>query len=426
MKRKIKHIEEHRKSFEIEVPAADVNKRKDELFDKFSKTATVPGFRAGKAPRDLLEKHYGERVTKEVVEDLISGSYRQAVEEEGLMPLGYPHISDVNLNDKNVLSFKAEFNTRPKIEIKEYKGLALKKKKAQISDEDVDRSINSLRESTAKFKECTGRGVQIGDYIVCDSHIFVDDKPIAQKRENIWMPIEEVSYVPGVSKALVGANLNEEKEIETTLPEDFPIKEHAGKKSVFKIKVKEIKEKVLPQIDDEFAKDLGYNNLSELKDSIRKVLESQMERQIKQDLERQIIEKLLENSNFNVPSSLVDEQLKYIVEEEKGRLKKQGLKEEDLKAKDKDLADKLKPVAERQVKTMFILDEIAHEEKITVSKEELDEAFEGLARQYNQPRAKVEKYYKENDLVSNLYADIKNGKLLELLIKEAKISLASE
>ncbi len=421
MKRKIKHIEEHRKAFEIEVPEADVNKRKDELFGKLGKTATVPGFRAGKAPRDLLEKHYGERATKEVIEDLISDSYRQAVEEEGFIPLGYPHISDVKLDDKNTLSFKAEFNTRPKIEIKEYKGLALKKKKAQINEKDVERSINSLRESTAKFKECTGRPVQIGDYIVCDSHIFVDGKPIAQKRENIWMPIEEKSYVPGVSKGLVGTSLNEEKEIETTLPEDFPIKEHANKKAVFKIKVKEIKDKVLPQIDDEFAKDLGYNNLSELRDSIRKVLESQMERQIRQDLERQVIEKLLENSSFNVPSSLVDEQLKYVIEEKKGRLKKQGLKEEDLKAKDKEFADKLRPVAEREVKTMFILDEIAHKEKITVSREELDEAFEGLGRQYNQPKAKIEKYYKENDLMSNLYADIKNGKLLELLIKEAKV-----
>jgi trigger factor len=249
----------------------------------------------------------------------------------------------------------------------------------------------------------------------------VDSKPIAKKRENIWMPIEENSYVPGVSKALIGAALNEEKEIEATLPEDFPIKEHANQKAVFKIKVKEIKEKVLPQIDDEFAKDLGYNHLAELKDSIRKVLDSQVERQTRQDLERQVIEKLLEGASFNVPSSLVDEQLKYVVEEEKARLKKQGLRQEDLAAKDKELADKLRPVAERQVKTMFILDEIAHKENITVSREEMDAAFEALSRQYNQPKAKLEKYYKDNDLESNLYADIKNGKLLELLIKEAKI-----
>lgn len=421
MKKKIKHIEEHRKAFEIEVSASDVNKRKDELFGKLGKTASVPGFREGKAPRDLLEKHYGERVTKEAIEDLIADSYRQAVEEEGLTPLGYPRISEVKLDDKNVLSFKAEFNTRPKVDVKGYKGLSLKKKKVQISEEDVDRSINSLRESTAKFKECAGRPVQIGDYIVCDSHIFVDGKPIAKKRENIWMPIEENSYVPGVSKALIGAALNEEKEVEATLPEGFPVKEHANKKAVFKIKIKEIKEKVLPQIDDEFARDLGYNNLAELRDSIRKVLESQVERQTRQDLERQVIEKLLESSSFNVPSSLVDEQLKYVVEEEKARLKKQGIKEEDLAAKDKELADKLRPVAEKQVKTMFILDEIAHKENITVSREEMDTAFEALSRQYNQPKAKVEKYYKDNDLESNLYADIKNGKLLELLIKEAKV-----
>jgi trigger factor len=421
MKRKIRNIEEHRKAFEIEVPASDVNKRKNELFGRLSKTASVPGFRAGKAPRDLLEKHYGERVTKEAIEDLIADSYRQAVEEEGLIPLGYPHISEVKLDDQNILSFKAEFNTRPRIDIKGYKGLSLKKKKVQIGEEDVDRSISSLRESTAKFKECVGRPVQIGDYIVCDSHIFVDSKPIAKKRENIWMPIEENSYVPGVSKALIGAALNEEKEIEATLPEDFPIKEHANQKAVFKIKVKEIKEKVLPQIDDEFAKDLGYNNLAELNDSVKKVLESQAERQVRQDLERQVIEKLLEGAKFNVPATLVEGQLKYLVNEEKERLKKQGLEEEDINTKDKELHDKLRPVAQRQVKIMFVLDEIAHKEKITVSDEEIGEAFEGLSKQYNQPRGKVENYYKENDLIPNLTADIKNAKLMDLLIKEAEI-----
>jgi trigger factor len=421
MRKTIKHIEENRKAFEIEVSPVEVNKRKGELFEKLTKTAAVPGFRAGKAPRDLLEKHYGEKVTKEVVEDLISDSYYKALEEEGYIPLGLPEISGVKLDGESALSFRAEFNIRPKMELKEYKGLKLNKKKPEIKEEDIQKSIKTLQEANAKYKNPQERPVQIGDYIVCDSEIFIDGKAIAKKRENIWMPIEEKSAIPGLSSSLAGSSVNDEKDIEVTLPEDFQNKEYANKKAVFKIKVKEIKERSLPQIDDEFAKDLGYNSLSELNDSVKKVLQQQAERQIMISLENQVIEKLLEIADFNIPSTLVEEQLRYLVEEEKKRLSKQGLKEEELKTQDKGLQERLRPVARKQVKTMFIMDEIAHKEKIDVSQAELDEALEGIAKQYSQPKQKVEKYYNENDLISNLRADLRNGKILNLLIKEAKI-----
>ena len=421
MKKSIKHIEEHRKAFEIEVSSEEVKKRKEEMLNKAAKAASIAGFRPGKAPRDLVEKHYGERITKEVVEDLIADSYHRALEEEGIIPLGYPNISDVKLDDASTLSYKAEFNVRPKINLKEYKGLKISSKKTEIKEDDVQKSVKTIQESSAKFKEAQNRAVQIGDYIVCDSEIFVEGKAIAKKRENIWMPIEEKSYVPHLSVKLVGAVANEEREIETVLPEDFQNKECAGKKAIFKIKIKEVKEKVLPKIDDEFAKDLGYNNLLELNESLIKVLKQQAERQERHDLENQVIAKLLEKADFNVPGLLVDEQLRHLVDEEKTRLEKQGLKEDDIKAKEKELGDRLRPAAVKQVKTMFLLDEIAHKEDVQVSQEELDEALEGIARQYNQPRQKIDKYYEENDLISNLRADIRNGKILDLLIKEAEI-----
>ncbi|MDD5449122.1 MAG: trigger factor [Candidatus Omnitrophica bacterium] len=421
MKKKITHIEENRKAFDIEIPAKDVKTRKDELFNKIGKTAAVPGFRMGKAPRDLLEKHYGDRVLKEVIEDLISDSYQKAINEEGFIPLGLPDISDIKLDDSSSLSFKAEFNIRPRIELKDYKALKITKKSVEIKEKDVRESVEALRESSAKFKNAENRPVRLGDYIVCDSEILVEGKPISKKRENIWMPIEEKSYIPNLSAALMGANLNDEKEIESTIPADFSNKEYADKKAIFKIKVKEIKEKILPQIDDEFAKDLGYNNLSALEESVRKMLERQAELKTRHEMEHQVIERLLENANFTVPTSLVEEQLKYLIAEEKERLIKQGLKEPDIEAKEKELEARLRPVSEKQVKTMFILDEIAHKEKISVSSEELDETLEEIAKRHNQGKAKIEKYYKDNDLLSNLKMELRNGKILDLLIKQANI-----
>lgn len=407
MKKKVKHIEECRKAFEIEVLPAEVKRCREDWFERFGRSARVPGFRPGKAPRDLLEKHYGERVTKEVIEDLISDAYHKALEEEGFIALGLPQITDVKLDVKDTLSFKAEFDIRPKVKLGVYKGLKLNKKRIELKEDDIQKSVKALQELSARFKDVPGRAVQIGDYIVCDSEILIEGKPVGKKRENIWMLIDEKSYIPGLSKSLVGVNISEEKEIEAVLPEDFPTKEFANKKAVFKIKVKEIKEKVLPQIDDEFAKDLGYNNLSELNESVKKVLTEQAERQARNELEHQIFEKLLEGANFNVPSSLVERQREYLIEQEKERLKKQGLKEEDIQLREKELRERLGPHAEKQVKMMFIMDEIAKRENISVSDEELKE---------------LEKYYKDKELISNLYVEIRNGKILDLLIKEAEIT----
>ncbi|MCX5716172.1 MAG: trigger factor [Candidatus Omnitrophica bacterium] len=422
MKKKVKHIEECRKSIEIEVSPAEFKKHINEFYEKIQKVAAVPGFRAGKAPRDLLEKHYSERATKEVVEDLIAHSYRQALEESGFMPLGYPEVNDVKLDEANTLFFKVEFNTRPKLELKNYKGLQAKKKRAEIKDEDVEKSINSLRDANARFKTSEGRSVKIGDYIVCDSEILVEGKPIAKKRENIWMPVEEKSYVPGLSAGLAGANAGDQKEIETQLPPDFPIKGCAGKKAVFRINVKEVKEKQLPNIDDEFAKDLGYNTLAELRESVRKMLEGQAAMQARDGLENQLIEKLLSaNPDFEVPSSIINSQVEHLVEDEKKRLLKQGLKEDDIKGKEKELIEKYRPLASKQVKTMFVLNEIADKEKISASDEEVDAVLEEIAGRSRQSKEKVEKYYEDNDLLHGLRTDIINKKVLDFLIKEAKV-----
>ena len=421
MKKKVKHLEECRKAFEIEIPPAEVKSRLEECYNKIGKAAVVPGYRAGKAPRDLLEKHYGERATQEVIENLIADSYQQAVEESDFLPLGLPDITDVKLDDAKMLSFKAEFNIRPKIELKNYKGLRLNRKKVEVKEEDIDKSIKALQESNAKYKEVQDRPAKVGDYIVCDSEIFIEGKSIMKKRENIWMPVEEKSYIPNLSNALTGANRGDEKEIETVLPQDFPKKDSANKKAVFKIKIKEIKERILSQVDDGFAKDLGYNALTQLRDSVKAILENQIERQARQNLENQVLEKLLADAGFNIPSALVEKQLNYLVDEEKEKLLKQGLKEGDLKNKEQELREKLRPLAEKQVKTMFILDEIANTEKIDVSREELEGALEAIAKQYGQSKEKIEKYYKENDLISGLRLDIKHSKILELLIKEAKV-----
>ncbi|MEI8175741.1 MAG: trigger factor [Candidatus Omnitrophota bacterium] len=421
MKNKITHIEECRKSFEIEVPSADVKKKLQESIAKIAKVAAVPGFRAGKAPVDLVERHYGERATQDVIEEIIAESYHKGLEEAGFLPLGLPEISDVKLDESKTLTFKAHFNTRPVTGLKEYKGLALTRKKVEVTDDELERSITSLRESHAKFVTAAERAVRIGDYIVCDSQVSVDGKPIAKKRENVWMPVEDKSYIPGLSAALAGMKVGEEKAVDALLPEDFGAKEYAGKKALFHIKVNEIKEKAVPELNEEFSKEMGYATPDELRVSVRKLLDDQHEHHARQDMENQALDALLQELKFSVPQSFIERQAHYLVEREKEKLAGKGIKAEELKVKEKEMTEKFMPVAERQVRTMFILDEIGDREKIEASVGEVDAALEELARQYGQPLEKVREHYEKNDLISSLKTDIKHSKILEFLVAQAKV-----
>lgn len=421
-KSKTKTMEECATLFEIEVGRETIDKAFKEVYKEIEKIANIPGFRVGKAPLDMVKKQYASHAREEVLKRLVPDAYGQALKEHKVHPIGMPEITDVIFEDGKPLSFKAKVEIHPQFKIKDYKGIAVEKKKLLIKDEDVNTALQNLREINAKYGVVEGRPAKIGDYVVSDLECMVEGKPIHKKRENLWVLLDKESLVPGLHEKIAGMNKGEERDIEVTLPEKYPDKKVAGKNALYHVNVKEIKERILPNLDDEFAKDLHRDSLEALKKEVFAELEHRMRMSIEVDLENQLLNKLVSEYQFKLPPSLVKRQLAYMVEDAKEKLHQRGFPKVELDKKDKEFEEKFSDDAVRRVRVLFILDEIARIENIDVTDEDVTEAYKAIAAQTSQTEERVKEYYEKEDLVDNLKEKLREDKTIKFLLKEAKIT----
>ena len=422
MKSKIKAVEECASLLEIDVPRVDLEKAFDEVYDEITKYANIPGFRTGKAPKELVRKHYEKNAREEVLKRLVPEAYRGAVVEHKITPIGLPEITDVSFEGKDKLSFKAKVNTRPAFKLKNYKGLKVEKKHAKVSDEEVNRMLENLREMNAKYVSVEDRAVRIGDYVVSDMDCSVDGKPVHKTRENLWLFLDKESLVPGLVEKMVGMNKLEERDIETTVPEKYPDKTIAGKLARYHIKAKEIKARELPEMNDEFAKIFGKENMTGLKQDISRELEARAKMNAEIDAENQLLSKVIDDNVFAVPASFVAKQLEFMIEDAKRHLIEKGFKKEDLDKKDGELKEKFKNEAVRKVRLLFILDDIAAEEKIEAADEDMANAYKAISAQTGKSEQEVRDYYEKEDLIDDLRSKVREGKVIQFLLKNAEIT----
>ncbi|MFH0763439.1 MAG: trigger factor [Candidatus Omnitrophota bacterium] len=421
MKSKRSNVEECAALFDIQVPKEDIVRAFDEVYAEIMKVANIPGFRAGKAPKELVAKHYSKTAKEEVLKKLIPDAYRMALEEHGINPIGLPEISEVNFDEEKELFFKARVDTRPKFKIKDYKGIKLNKKKISVTAEEIDKTLESLRDVSATYIAVEDRPVRMGDYVVSDMECFVGDKPVHKKRENLWLFVDKDSLVPGLSDHMVGMNKGEEKDIELTMPEKYPDKFIAGKKARYHIVAKDIKTRKLPELNDEFAKSLGKDNLEELKKEVSKELEYRAKVNAQIEAENELLNRLAEDNVFEVPSGFVKRQLEYMIEDVKKRLAEKGFKKEDLDKKDDELKGKFKSDAARRVRLLFILDEIAKAEKIEVSDDDVAAAYKSISAQTGKGEAEVKGYYEKEELVDSLKDKIRETNTIKFLLDNAQM-----
>lgn len=422
VKSKAKKIEECVVSLDIEVPKETIEQAFVEVYGEIAKVATIPGFRAGKAPQDLVKKHYAKDAREEALKHLIPDSYRKAVEEHKLAPIGMPAISDVNFEEGKLLTFKASVTTRPDFKLKDYKGLKVDRKKTAVKPADIEKTIESLREMHAKYQVADDRPVQMGDYVTGDLDCFVDGKPAHKKRENIWFAVEKDSFIPGLTEKMVGMKKDEERDVEVTLPEKYPDKALAGKLARYHVTVKGIKVRQLPAVDDEFAKDLGKETLAALKEDITKELDERMRSGAEVETENQLLARLAQDNVFAVPASFVKRQIESMVENSKQKLIEKGFKKEELDKKDDEFRAKYKDDAVRQVRLLFILDEIAGNEKIEVTEADLASAFASIAARAGRTEKEVKDYYEKEEMLDSLAEKIREEKTIEFLLKHADIT----
>ena len=380
----------------------------NKAYQKNKKNILVPGVRKGKAPRKVIEGMYGATVFYEdAVNEIFPEVYSQAVSEQQLKAVGMPSVTDLDVQDGTV-TLTVETALYPEVTLGQYKGLEVPKAEAKVTDEEVDAEIGRMAERNARITTVE-RPAAMGDTVVLDFEGFTDGKPFeGGKAENYTLKLGSHQFIPGFEEALVGVSAGEEKAVEVTFPEQYS-PELAGKDAVFQCKVHEVKETALPELDDEFAKDVSeYDTLQALKDSIRKEMLESREKSIRQEFENAAVTKAAENMTCEIPACMIDEQVDKHVEQFAYQLQASGMKMEDYtKMMGGDMSamrQSFRPMAETTVKSNVLLSQIIEEEKIEISDEELEEEYKNLAAQYQMELEKVKSVLSAESLASDLKA----------------------
>ncbi|MBL7071152.1 MAG: trigger factor [Candidatus Omnitrophica bacterium] len=418
MKYKIKQSSKTQKAIEFHISKEVIAGELDRIYREISKTATLPGFRSGKVPADLIRKRYVKEAQEEAVRNLMHDSFKKAITESQIKMLGGTEIADLVFDEQKGMSYKAVVNIKPEIKLKSYKGLELKKNGKEVKESDIDAEVNKLREMSAKFVTKDKSAVK-GDYIICDVDCTVENNPV-EKKKNAWLFVGEGTFIPG--EPLEGMKAGDEKDLEKALPKDYSKKEIAGKDASFHIKAKEVKEKILPELDEEFLSTMGkFKSTAEFREVIRGSLKGRNEVEERRGLESQALKILDKAASFDVPQFMVERHHQMLIESTKKRLKREQFSDDQIASMEKDFTERLKGEALREIRVYFILSEIARLEELEIEDKELEEAFNAISASSGRSIDDVKKHYQKNDTVEDLKEEIKQRKVLDFLIKNANI-----
>jgi trigger factor len=420
MKVNAEEISPTKKRLQVEVPPPQVKEAVESLYRDLNKRVKVKGFRPGKTPRDVLEKHYGAYIKEQAISHLINKTYPQAVSQEALKPIAPPSIDTGDLTVESPFTYSAVVEVKPEIsEVTGYKGLRLKGKKEKVTAKEVRAELERFRGMYAQLEPVTERDrVQKGDTVLVDLDGFLGTRPIRDgKTENSLVEVGSGSMVPGLEEGLIGKQAGTQEEITVAFPDDHPRKDLAGKEVNFRVTIKEIRQRVLPQLDDEFAKDVGeYRDLDELKEKIKTDLEAAAEHRLKEELRQTAIDQLLQANPVEIPDYLIDQRTTELLQDLKVRMaaQRRGLLPEE---EDKTRAEHRK-IAEREIRASLLLEEISRQESIEVRPEEVQERLEEMARAYQRP---LEELRQNPSLEAAVQRSLQREKVLDFIIAEAHI-----
>ena len=425
MNSKLEKIENNVATLEISVSAEKLEEGIMKSYLKNVKKFNIAGFRKGKAPRKIIERHYGEAVFYEDAINIVCPEeYDEAVKEHNLDPVDRPDIDIVEIESGKGLIFKATVTVKPEVVLGQYKGIEAEKKEYNVTDEDVNNEVEKMREKNSRLVEVNDRPVKKGDLTIIDFKGFVDDKQFeGGTSENHNLEIGSEQFIPGFEEQLIGAEIGKEVDVNVQFPEGYRNEELSGKPALFKVTVKEIKEKQLLSLDDEFAKDVSeFDTLEDLKLDIRKKREEEAKRLEKQQYEDEVINKIVENATVDIPQVMVDAQVNVMLRDFDYQLRYQGLNLESyLQYMNMDM-DKLKEsyvdVAKGRVKSQLVLEKVAEAEVISATEEDLNEEVEKTAKQYNQDLEKFKKTLKDDE-VSYIKDGIIIQKAIDFLVENS-------
>ena len=424
---KNEQIEKNTVKLTIGVDKETFEKAVDKAYKKNVKQITIPGFRKGKAPRKIIEKYYGEGVFYEdAVNFVCPEAYEYAVKEAGIEPVDRPEIDIETIGGEEDLVLTATVTVKPEVTLGEYKGIKCEKTVYETKDEDVDAEIKANAEKSARLVSVEDRAVQMGDITVIDFEGFTDGVAFeGGKGTNHTLEIGSGQFIPGFEDQLVGAEIGVETEVNVTFPEQYHSEELKGKPAVFKVTVKEIKVKELPELDDDFAKDVSeFDTFEAYKNSIKEKLDKSNEARTKAEFENKLVEAVCENAEIDIPQCMIDNRIEELIREFGYRLSSQGLNMEQYMQITGATADtfkeQFKDQAEAQVKSSLVLEKIVKLENIEVTEEDVEKELQTMADMYGMELDKVKTLIGDNEKES-MKEDLKMKKAVELIAENAKV-----
>ena len=411
---------------EIKVGAEEFKPAVDRAYRKNAPKITVPGFRPGKAPRAMIEKTYGGFFMEEAVNELFPAAYESAVEEAAIEPVDKAEI-EVKEVGEDGFTFVATVTVKPQVSISSYKGIKGSKKTASVKDEEVERTLKSLQERGARQITVEDRAAQLGDTATIDFEGFVDGEAFAGgKGEGFDLVLGSGQFIPGFEDQVVGHNVGEEFDVNVTFPEEYHAEELKGKAAVFKVKLHELKVKELPELDDEFAKDVSeFDTLAELKADIQAKLLERSQKQCDDEFENELVTGVIANMEADIPECMIERRIDEMVQDFGYRLQSQGLNLETyLKYTGSELESFRKTFreqAERHVRIRLALEEITKLENLTASEEEIEKEYARLAEMYGIEVAKVKEFIPTKDVAM----DVAVNKAIDLIKENAEVTLVA-
>lgn len=421
----------------IELPAEEVAKEWDAIANSFSRFAKIPGYRPGKAPRRVIEAKFRKEIQDELTKKLVSKSYREAIEQEHLRVVSLTDVEDVQFGEDKSMRFRATVVTAPEFELPDYKNIAVQVPDLKVEEKDVDAAVERLREQSADFVDITDRALQMEDFAVIDFEGSIEGKPISevapQASKNLrggkkfWLRVAPDNFLPNFCEQLVGLKLNETRDVTVTFPADFLVPELKEKQAMYRVTLLEIKERVLPAVDDEFAgKLLPGKKLEDLRHMIEHDIEHEKEHEAERAKEAQILKHLNDQTPFELPQSLLRGETRRALSELVQRNRERGITDEMLKEKEKELIEGAAGLATHRLRTNFILSRIAEHEKIAVSREDLDQRIRQEAVRYNLSVDKMRRELEEHDGLNALAEQVLLGKTLDFLKANVSVQTTLE
>lgn len=419
-----------KKQLRIEIDAETVNAKFDAVAKDFRRHANLPGFRPGKAPLANVMRSYGDKIGEEAKRTLMSDSYSKALKENDLRPVIMPEVEDLQFGHGKPFQYLATLEVTPSFELPEYNGIEVEKERRTVSDSDVAKALDTLREQRVSYAD-VDRSAGEDDFIVVNFTGTIDDKPITDlvkvargltEQKNFWLHTKQNPLIPGIVEALIGSGKDDKKTVTVTIPDDFIYEELIGKEAKYEIEIVQVKEKFLPELDDAFAKGFGAESMEKLREGVENDLKNELEYSLKKSIRNQCVDKLLSAVNCDLPETIVNEATRAAVHNIVQQNHQRGVGKDIIEENKDRIYANAKADAEVRVRANYILSRIAEKEGIKVTDQELSRQIAAIAAQQKVKPQKLAQQLKDNGTLYQVQEEIMNGKVIDLLEEKAKVT----